>query len=203
MLCGEAEIAGSEVELLVVERVVGDVHFAVDRGDVVGVGGGVVRAPSLPIEDGGGVVVEAGGAALEERGDDDELVLADDRGEGGCGRAGNGFGDGKQGVVFALAEVLGAEEFGEADEGGASLGGFADAGDGLGEVGLGVGGAGHLDEGDAGGFGRHEVLESDSSEVTLFSKRQQTFVCCDQFEALNARCSGNEAIGWVTVEGGR
>ena len=31
----EAEVAGGEVELLVVERVVGDVHLAVDGGDVV------------------------------------------------------------------------------------------------------------------------------------------------------------------------
>ena len=29
----EAEVAGGEVELLVVERVVGDVHLAVDVGD--------------------------------------------------------------------------------------------------------------------------------------------------------------------------
>ncbi len=41
----------------------------------------------------------------------------------------------EEGVVFALAEVLGAEELGEADDVGAEGGGFADAGDGFGEVG--------------------------------------------------------------------
>ena len=73
------------------------------------------------VENGGGVVVEAGGAALEEAGDDDELVLADDLAEGGGGGAGDGLGDGEEGVVFALAEVLGAEELGQADELGAGL----------------------------------------------------------------------------------
>ena len=51
-------------------------------------------------------------------------------------------------MVFALAEVLGAEELGEADDVGAGVGGLADEGGGLVEVGCRVGGAGHLDEGD-------------------------------------------------------
>ena len=66
--CAETEIARSEVELLVVERIVGDVHLAVDAGDVIGRGTRVV-------EHGGGVVVEAGGAALEEDGDQRDFLL--------------------------------------------------------------------------------------------------------------------------------
>jgi hypothetical protein len=58
----EAEVAGRKVKLLVVERVVGDVHLAVDAGDLAGLGGFVVQH-------GNGVVVEAGGAALEQAGD--------------------------------------------------------------------------------------------------------------------------------------
>ncbi len=54
-------------------------------------------------------------------------------------------------MVFALAEVLGAEELGEADEFGALAGGFVDALGGLVEVEAGVRVAGHLDEGDASG----------------------------------------------------
>ena len=105
----EAEVAGGEVELLVVERVVGDVHLAVDGGDVVGGGAGVVEC-------GGGVVIQARGAALEEGSDDDEGVLADDGGERGGRGAGDGLGEVEEGVVLALAEVLRAEELGQADE---------------------------------------------------------------------------------------
>ena len=143
-----AEVAGGEVELFVEEGVVGDVHLAVDGADAIG-GGGV----HVAVEGDGGVVVEAGGAAFEEGGDEDDAELAADGGEGVGGGAGDGFGEREEGVVFALAEVLGAEELGEADEVGAEVGGFADAADGLGEVEVRVGGHGHLDEGDFGGLG--------------------------------------------------
>ena len=66
----EAEVAGGEVKLFVVEGVVGDVHLAV---------GAEERAVGL--EDGGGVVVEAGGAALEEAGDEDDVFFAGYGGE--------------------------------------------------------------------------------------------------------------------------
>ena len=62
---GKAEVAGREVELFVVERIVGDVHLAVDAGEA-----------AVGVEDRGGVVVEAGGAALEERSDDDDAQFA-------------------------------------------------------------------------------------------------------------------------------
>ena len=107
----------------------------------------------------GGVVVEAGGAALEEAGDEDDAGLAADAGEGVGGGAGDGLGEAEEGVVLALAEVLGAEELGEADELGALAGGFVDALGGLVEVELGVRVAGHLDEGYAFGGGvRHGFL---------------------------------------------
>jgi hypothetical protein len=60
---------------------------------------------------------------------------------------GDRFGEAEEGVVFALAEVLGAEELGEADELGALAGGFVDALCGPVEVELGVRVHGHLDEG--------------------------------------------------------
>ena len=138
----EAEVAGGEVELLVVERVVGDVHLAVDVGDA-----------AVVFDGDGGVVVEAGGAALEEAGDEDDAGFAADAGEDVGGGAGDGLGEAEEGVVFALAEVLGAEELGEADELGALAGGFVDALGGFVEVELGVRVAGHLDEGDALGGG--------------------------------------------------
>ena len=55
------------------------------------------------------------------------LVFAGGAGEDVGGGAGDGFGEAEEGVVLALAEVLGAEELGEADEVGALAGGLVDA----------------------------------------------------------------------------
>ena len=74
----EAEVARREVELLVVERVVRDVHLAV---------GAASRA--VGVEHDGGVVVDAGRAPLEDRADDHDLELAGQLGE----RLGGGPGD--------------------------------------------------------------------------------------------------------------
>lgn len=134
----EAEVAGREVELLVVEGVVGDVHLPVDVGDA-----------AILFDGDGGVVIEAGGAALEEAGDEDDAGLLADAGEDVGGGAGDGLGEAEEGMVFALAEVLRAEELGQADEGGALAGRFVDAFGRFVEVNAGVRVAGHLDEGDA------------------------------------------------------
>ncbi len=144
----EVEVAGGEVKLFVEEGIVGNVHFAVEAGDAIGPVAG-------EIEDGGGVVVEAGRAALKKAGDEDELHFGDHGGERMGGGAGDGLGEVEEGVVFALAEVLGAKKLGQADKGCAVFPGFADAGEGFREIGGRVRLAGHLDQGDTGEF-RHE-----------------------------------------------
>ena len=63
----EAEVAGREVVLLVVERVVGDVHLAIEAAE---------RA--VGVEDDRRVVVDPGRAALEDRADDDHPGLSRD-----------------------------------------------------------------------------------------------------------------------------
>src|SRR6267154_1830605 len=50
----KAEVAGSEVKLFVIERIVGDMHFAV-----------FAEERTVGIKDGAGIVIDAGGAALE------------------------------------------------------------------------------------------------------------------------------------------
>src|SRR5579871_55743 len=65
----EAEISGSEIELFVVEGVVGDMHLAVETSQ-----------GSVFVENGGGVVVHARGTLFEEGGDQDNAILT-----GGCG----------------------------------------------------------------------------------------------------------------------
>ena len=98
----EAEVAGREVKLLIIKGIVGYVHFAVDAGDLTPGG-------RLGIEDDGCVVVETGSPALEQGGDENNVFLADDGGEAGGGGAWDGLGQGEEGVVFALAKVLGAK----------------------------------------------------------------------------------------------
>jgi len=51
-------------------------------------------------------------------------------------------------VIFGLAEVLGAEEFLSADDLSASFGSALDCGEGLFEIGGGIGGTGRLNEAD-------------------------------------------------------
>src|SRR5438270_12744775 len=60
----EAEIAGSEIKLFVIERIVGDVHLAIQPEDL-----------SVGIDHHGGVVIDAARALLKERGDDRDLRL--------------------------------------------------------------------------------------------------------------------------------
>ena len=128
----KAQVAGGEVKLLVVERIVGDVHLAIDRCDVVGLVGCV-------IENGGSVVVQPRCAALEEARNHHEVVFADDLAQRSGGRAGDGLGCCEAGVVFARAEVLRAEELRQAEQFSPAKRGFADASDGFVEVRLGVG----------------------------------------------------------------
>ena len=140
-LGAEPEIAGGEIKLFVIERVVGDVHLAVDAGEVVRCGAGVV-------EDGGSVVVETGGAALEQGSYQYDFFIFDDLAEDGGGGSGDGLGGVEESVLFALAEVLGAEELREADDIGTGAGGLADEFGCLVEVVESVYAAGHLNEGD-------------------------------------------------------
>ena len=72
-------------------------------------------------------MVEAGGAALEEAGDDHDLFFAGDgREKQFRRRARNRLGNVEERVLLTLAEVLGAEDFGQADDVGAGAGGVAD-----------------------------------------------------------------------------
>ena len=90
----ETEVAGGEVELLVVARVVGDVHLTV-----------LARYGAVALDDDSRVMVEAGGTTLEERGDDDHTValrqLAVDLRRG----TGNGLGKVELVHILRLTEV--------------------------------------------------------------------------------------------------
>ena len=67
----EAEIAGREIEFLEEERIVRDVHLAVEP-----------EQRAVGVDDRGGVVIEAGGALLEQRRDDDDAQFGAPAGRG-------------------------------------------------------------------------------------------------------------------------
>ena len=111
----ETQISGREVELLVVLRIVGDVHLPV-----------FAEEPAVGIDDGRGVVIESFGALLEQRGDDHDAQLGGQLAQRLGRRARNRLGQLEEPVVFGLAEILAAEELLEADDLGAATGGLAD-----------------------------------------------------------------------------
>ena len=98
----EPQVSRREVKLLVVKRVVGDMHLAIDRSDIVRRGGSVVENRS-------GIVIKAGCAALKQACNQHQAVLAHHFAEGRGGWPWNRFGRGEECVIFALAEVLRAK----------------------------------------------------------------------------------------------
>src|SRR5579883_115224 len=133
----KAEIAGSEVELFVIERIVGDVHLAVQAADA-----------SIFLQNDRGIVVQSRRAALKEGSNNDNFLLASNGAKPFGAGAGNGFGQIEEIMVLALTEILGAEKLRQADDICAHAGGFADALHSFVEVRVRVRRAGHLHESD-------------------------------------------------------
>lgn len=69
----KTQIAGGEIVLLEIQRVVGDVHLAIHAGQL-----------ALGIQGDGGVVIKPGGTAFKERGDEDDAELARQLSEALC-----------------------------------------------------------------------------------------------------------------------
>ena len=134
----KAEIAGSEIKFFVVERVVGNMHLAIFAGE-----------RSIVLENCGGVVVDAGSTAFEQGSDDSDMLFFRDAAKFFRRGAGNGLGEIEERVIFPLTKILGAKQLGQADDIGAGAGSFANPVGGFVEVGVRVGGAGHLHQGDA------------------------------------------------------
>jgi hypothetical protein len=134
----EAQVARREIVLLVVKRIVGDVHLAKDAEE---------RA--VGVEDSGRVVIDTGRATLKERGDNDGARFAGDLAETLGGRSRNRLGEIEIGRVFALTEIRRAKQLGETNDLGAFRRRLADALDGLAQVRFRLRLAAHLDEADS------------------------------------------------------
>ncbi len=101
----KAEIAGREIEFLVIKWIVRDVHLPI-----------CAEQRAVCINDGGGVVIETGGAFLEERSHNDHFVFFCELLKCRRTRARNCFSEFEVLVVFALAEVMRGEQFLRADD---------------------------------------------------------------------------------------
>ena len=159
----EAEVAGREVELLVVERVVRDVHLAVDAQQL-----------AVGVDDHRRVVIDAGRAPLEERPDDDDArLLRAAPASASVRRARDRLGQVEVRVVLALAEVLRAEQLGQADDVGAALARVGDARDRAVQIVVRVGRATHLHEPELELLWRRHVVHYCMIETMLPSSRSQ------------------------------
>lgn len=154
----ETEVAGGEVEFLIVGGIVGDVHLAIFAGD-----------GAVALKDHGGVVVEPRCAALKEGGDEHYGVAACEFAEKLGRRAGNRFGEVEKIGVFRLTEIGGVVQFLQHHEFGSALGGGGDV---FGEsvaVLCGIRHTRHLDEGNfhcaKSFFGRERMGDSGGSTV--------------------------------------
>ena len=138
----EAEVAGREIKFFIEQRVVGNVHLAVDTEE-----------RTIGVNDGGGVVINTGGAFLKERSDDDDLVLFSEFLESPGARAGNRFGKPEILVVLALAKILRTKQLLRADDLSAASGCAFDKRERLFEIRARIGKTSGLNQSDSYGIG--------------------------------------------------
>ena len=143
------KVAGREIKLFVIERIVGDVHFAVEA-----------TQRSVVVEDSRRVVIDAGSTFFKERGNKNDSIAAC----GGCKlfrtRAGNRLGEIEERVIFALAKILRLKKFRQTDDLRAASGSVGNAAQGLLEILFGLWSARHLHQGHAKLFRRHALRSS-------------------------------------------
>src|SRR5580658_601361 len=100
----KTKVSRSEIKLFIVERIVGNVHLAVEAAE-----------RTVTVEDRGRVVVNAGGPLLKQRGDQHHSVVSRCRSQSLTGRTGNRFGQIEQRMILALTEILSLKKFRQAD----------------------------------------------------------------------------------------
>jgi len=153
---GKTQVTGGEVEFLVVKRVVRYVHFPVLPED---------RA--VRTEHYGRVMVKSGGPAFEYGGEYGYPVLFRYLAESLDRRARNRLCLIEQCVVFPLTKVLGAEQLGKTNHGGALGRRLSDPIHGRSEVHLGLRPTGHLDEADPVPLPRGHLASGDGTAVNF------------------------------------
>ncbi len=110
----KSQIARREIELFVIQRVVRDVHLAVDANQF-----------SAAVDHGRSVVINAGRTTLEQRSNNRDVQFAGGFAKALSCWAGNRLRQIEQRNVLSLAEILRQKEFGQADNLRAPAGGVA------------------------------------------------------------------------------
>src|SRR5713226_1070259 len=154
----KTEIAGREIKFFIVERIVGNVHFAVFSEE-----------RSVGVEQRAGIVINAGSAALEERNDQRDFLLFCDLRELFRGRSGDRFRKIEKVGVFRAAKIFAVKQFVERDDLRAARSGFTDFLDGARQVFFRVRRAFHLHEPD-GKFAGHEIQFSMSWKENICTR---------------------------------
>ena len=152
-------VAGGEVELLVIERIIRDMHLAIHA-----------QQRAVGIDDDGSVVIQPCRASFEQGADDHDTVGFRESLEGFGRRPGDGLGQLKEAMVFDLAKVLGAEQLLRADDLSAVARGALNQRHLLREIGVRIITTRHLSQGHT--DGRHWTTISRkwrTSEVDLYS----------------------------------
>src|SRR5262245_21324347 len=121
----KTKISRCEIKLLMVERIVRNMHLAV-----------LTEIASVGIEEGGGIVVDARSPALEQRNNYDQFQLSSHLAHKFRRGTGDFFGKSEVCMFLDLAEVRRLEKFLQANNLGALRRGFLDARDGLFEIGF-------------------------------------------------------------------
>jgi len=131
----KTEIAGSEIKLFVVQRIIGNMHFAI-----------FAEERAIGIEHGAAVVINTGGAPLEKRNDQSNVTFFGGFGERLGSWTGDGFGEIEKRGVFRAAEILTPKQFVHADDLRAAFARLADFVDGAREIIRSVLRAAHLNQ---------------------------------------------------------
>src|SRR5437879_3739336 len=134
----KSEVAGSEIKLFVVKRIVRNMHLPVNA----------FQSP-VRIEHGSGVVIEAACAFLKDRRNDYNFGFSGDVSDCLRCRAGNRLGEIEQRSVFALTEILRAEQLRQAYDLRAQFCGLAYFRAGTGEVVVRIWRTAHLNQANA------------------------------------------------------
>ena len=184
----EACVARREIKLLVVVRVVGDVHFAVEA-----------RSRTVAVEDHGRVVEEAMRPPFEHAPHEHDIMLACRRGEPLGEQPGHHLRLGELSMVFGLAGILPREQFLQADDLRAAAGRLGDTGDGLRDVVIAVRRAGRLHQPDPYNASAGVAHLRVRSLRALDAHRPATSTAASSFAAGTGNCSANSATSPFVV----
>src|SRR5437773_538236 len=181
----KTEVARREIKLLVIQRIVRDVHLAI-----------FPEKFSVRVNNCGRVVINARPAFLEKRRDNRDAELARQFRQRRCRSSGNFFGQFEVFVVFGLAKILRAKKFRQTNNRGVFFSGGANEIERPGEILVRIRAASHLNKRDLG----HVCL----SHSANYPRRTRSSRRCNYFRPSCLSCSSwwshfTESAGTMSI----